>query len=118
MRTTITKSIPESKTWMISAPQVGDNMPFFTPEEITLLGLWDVIDGPGTSVKYNINFSATRNNNTPTQVWSVDRQCNSQSGLYTKIFTNKVIPANSWIWITVSEVVGSPIVLSLTYQHY
>lgn len=78
----------------------------FTPKEITIAQIDDVVVGLTPSVSWNINFAPTRNG-VPTLLFNVDRTTNSEAGSSTATFDNPVIPAGSWVWLTTSAMSGT-----------
>lgn len=108
-----TKPILRAAT-TIKSPEVGDDVPlFFTPVAITITNSNSYIRG-ATSVTYNIKHALTANDD-GSNVFSSDIVENSITGSsHTTGFIDATIPANSYVWLDVTGVSGTPSWFSLT----
>jgi hypothetical protein len=103
-----------SKSISIIDPVATDDITmFFTPVAISVENALSHITG-ATNVVFNINHSATRTG-TPLDVYTSDITLTSTAGQSNAAgFNDATIPANSWVWLDVVSVSGTPTAFSLT----
>jgi len=98
----------QSKSWVIPAPIVGDDIPvYFAIKQIKMVQVNEVLVGGSGTVTYNIYYAATKDAASPSKLWTVDRTASSYSGSQTTTFDNSIIPKGDHVWVEVSAVTGT-----------
>jgi hypothetical protein len=97
-----------SRSATIIDPVATDDMTlFFTPVAITVTDVRSHITG-STNVVFNISHAATRTG-TPLDVFTSDITLTSTTGQSNNSgFNDATIPANSWVWVDIVSVSGTP----------
>lgn len=97
-----------SKSVTIPDPVAADDATmFFTPVAITVTDVRSHITG-ATNVVFNINHASTRTG-TGLDVFSSDITLTSTAGQSNNSgFDDETIPANSWVWVDIVSVSGTP----------
>ena len=98
-------------------PATGQEGPeFFTSVGITLNEMRAIIQGGTTpSVDWTVRFGTNRNGTGSTEVVTGGRvSTNVSTGDAVTTFDNGVIPANVWVWLELTTVVGAPVTFSVT----
>jgi len=89
---------------------------FFTPVAITVTAVNSHITGT-TNVVFNINHASTRNG-TGLDVFTADITLTTVSGQTNSSgFNDATIPANSWVWLDVVSVSGTPTMFHTTVTY-
>lgn len=103
----------------IENPSTSENIFMFrTDVAITITKAADAVVGTGSpSVTWQIKYASTRDDGSPTNLFSASRTTTSTSGVTTTTFNDATIPAGSWIWITTSANGGTvtELDINLTY---
>jgi hypothetical protein len=109
---TLTKSIT------IEDPAADEDISmFFTTVAITVTQITAVIVG-STSVSFDIEHGTSRATPTGTGVIGTDEVADSTTtGNITTSFTDETIPENSFVWLTTSNLSGTPTELNVTIEY-
>lgn len=107
-----------SKAVTIELPTSAENIPlFFTEVAITFTQANDVVDGSTPSLTWNVEYAATRDEVSPTKLWTSDRVTTSESGAETTTFNNPNITGGQWVWITTSAQSGTTDKFNVTFTY-
>jgi len=103
-----------SRSITIPSPlDTDDATMFFTPVAITITDVRSHITGT-TNVVFNIQHASTRTG-TGLDVFSSDITLTSTAGQSNNSgFNDETIPANSWVWLNITSVSGTPTLFSAT----
>jgi len=103
-----------SKSVAIANPVATDDVTaFFTPVAINISSVHSHIAGT-TNVVFNVGHAATRDG-TQLNVFTSNVTVSSLSGQNNNSgFDDETIPANSWVWIDVVSVSGTPSIFHAT----
>lgn len=103
-----------SKSISIPDPTADDDATiFFTPVAITITAVHSHIVG-ATNVVFNINHASTRTG-TGLDVFTSNITLTSTAGQTNNSgFNDATIPANSWVWLDVVSVLGTPTLFHTT----
>lgn len=102
-----------NKSLSIGDIRVNDDIPLFHGDPAAKV--WKINDICRTgSVKYNIYFATEQNEPSPSKLWEDDRTISSAAGSSTETFDLSEIPADSYVWIKVLEVTGTPEMFHIT----
>jgi hypothetical protein len=108
----------KQKSLTVESPTAAENIAFFyTDVAITITRINDVLKGTGTpSLTWNIHFDSTRDDGTPTALFTSNRTTTSTSGATTTTINNPTIPAGSYVWfITSSSTTVTEFHVTLTF---
>lgn len=107
-----------SKALTIPTPVINDDIPiFYTFASIQIREIADVLAGTNPSLSYNIYFSETKDDATPSKIWTTDRTATSQAGVESSLIDTKVIPVNNWVWIKYSAINGNVQIFSFNISY-
>ncbi len=102
----------------IQNPTASENIAlFYMDRAITISKVAEAVRGSSPSVTYNIRFASTRDNGTPTDVFTANRAATSTSGVTTTTFNDNTIPAGSWVWLITSAQSGTVADFNVTLQY-
>jgi hypothetical protein len=103
-----------SRSITIPDPEAADDATmFFTPVAITVSDVRSHIEG-ATNVVFNISHASTRTG-TALDVFSSDITLTSTAGQSNNSgFNDATIPANSWVWLDIVSVSGTPTLFHAT----
>lgn len=102
----------------MSAPTSSENIGlFYTDHAITITRVSDAVTGTSPSVTYNIRFASTRNEGSPTDVFSSAEVADQVTGSTTTTFNDATIPANQWVWLITSATSGTVTDFNMTIQY-
>lgn len=91
---------------IINPEATDDATVMFTDKAITLQNIATHITGT-TSVTFNIRFATSRDAVSPTNAFTADVVVTSEAGV-TPAINNASIPINSWIWLEIVSISGTP----------
>ena len=104
----------QGKSFVIPNPIAGDDIPIYPfVKQGKVSQIYDLLMGTG-SVTYNIYFSDSKTDPTPSKLWVTDRVASSEVGVFVSDFDTKIIPQDNVIWIEVSNVTGTVDLFHLT----
>jgi hypothetical protein len=103
----------------VQQPGDGDTLTLmFTSDELTIRGAGLVMQATGNaSATIKLMSALTRNSATPTEHSTGTVQA-TEEGTYVATFADPIIPANSWVWIEVTDVQGNIAELAGSLEYY
>ena len=90
-------------------------MLFYTDRAITVKFVAENIVA-GTSITYNVEFGSSRTT-LGAQIYTADRTCTSEAGTKVEAFNDATIPAESFVVVTSSTIVGTLTEFALTLEY-
>jgi hypothetical protein len=107
-----------TKSITVEDPGISENISmFYTTVAITVTQITAVIRG-ATSVTFDIEHGTSRDTPTGTGVIGTDEVAdNITIGNITTSFTDADIPADSFVWLSTSDLSGTPDELNVTIEY-